>query len=459
MAITPTTWNPADKDSTVTLSGGDLTADSTYGSVRSVAGVSAGKFYWEITFPSGISQQRVGVATGSADISYYPGYDSHSWALNLLTGNVENNGSPVYTLSVSPTTTLSILLDADAQTITFWSDGVAASTAISLTAGPYFAVYGYYAPVEANFGASAFTYTPPAGYEPGLGVITGPSVYPVGAAVFAAGTPTLITPHPVTISPIGQRIIKFGNTAVVPGPNRVSQASGVAVTKTGAPSVIEGPNRIAGVQGVSCLSAGTPYVQLGYPETLLPSGISAFSAGAPTVFPYSNRTVQAAGASLFQAGYPSVRYDPIIDGTEFIVPSGARVFSAGVPAMVAAATVQPQGAAVFSAGAPSVKVSIGVSGVSLVSTGTPSIGVEVLAAGVSLVHTGTPKIVATVAPAGKAVLRAGTPSLIAGEFVIQPPGAAVFSAGLPRISNMTIHPWGKSHLRTGTPKAIRGTKC
>ena len=101
MAVIPTAWNPADKDATVTLSGGDLIADSAYGSVRSTASVISGKYYWELTFPSGITQQSVGVGTSSADISYYPGFDSKSWALNLSSRNIESNGSVVGSLSAA----------------------------------------------------------------------------------------------------------------------------------------------------------------------------------------------------------------------------------------------------------------------------------------------------------------------------------------------------------------------
>lgn len=408
--LVPTTWNPADKDPGVVLSDGDLTASfgGDYG-VRSVFGGTTGKFYWEIE-PSGFSS--VGVATSASDLGSIPGSDAFAWALNN-SGSVLNNGASVATVpGYTPPAVLSVLLDMDGLELKFWADGVEI-VSVPLTGTEFFAIAGVAGAVTANFGATPFAYSPPSGYFEGLG-----------------SDPDQFLPVP-----------------------------GVKVFTAGSPSVIRGPNQVVGVTGLAALSSGSPNVQLGYPATLLPGGTAVFSAGAPTVLPYSNRSVQVAGKPLFQAGYPTVEYDPIVGGTEFIVPSGVRVFSAGTPAIGAAATVAVPGTALFSPGTPAAKVSIGVSGPSLLSAGTPTIGVGVKAAGVSLVRAGTPTLAATVFPAGKASLRAGTPSLIAGDFMLQPGGAAVFSAGLPRISNTTIHPWGKTHFRAGTPKAVRGSTC
>jgi hypothetical protein len=61
-----TTWNPADKSASITLSGGNLIAAGTSGvnSVRSVDQKTTGKFYWEITATAfANSSSAVGVAT------------------------------------------------------------------------------------------------------------------------------------------------------------------------------------------------------------------------------------------------------------------------------------------------------------------------------------------------------------------------------------------------------------
>ena len=417
--LVPTTWNPADKDSTVTLSGGDLTATSTGGGVRSVFGVTSGKYYWEVTVPDNVGQ-FVGVGTELNNIAAWPGSDTESWAYETTTGGIYFGGNqiigppPIY----AGVSVISVLLDADDNFLQLWRDGnpIGGPGDISLasrTGSTLYAAFGYTGSATANFGDTPFVYTPPTDYQSGFGF----------------------------------------------DPDQVLPVPGVKVFTAGEPSVIRGPNQVSMVTGLAALKMGAPVVQLGYPETLLPTGSAVFSAGSPTVLPYSNKSAQVAGKSLFQAGFPTVAYNPIIGGTEFIVPAGVRVLSAGTPAMGAAATIEAQGAAVFSAGSPAAKTSIGVSGASLLTAGAPAIGAGVSPAGVALLRTGVPKLAATVSPAGKSVFRAGVPSLIAGDFVVQPSGAAVFSAGLPRISNTTIHPWGRTHLRTGTPKATRSATC
>lgn len=72
MAITPTTWNPADKGYNVTLSNGDLTTSySNYSKnrVRSVFGVTEGKWYWELTLDSADDGCRPMVGATARSIS------------------------------------------------------------------------------------------------------------------------------------------------------------------------------------------------------------------------------------------------------------------------------------------------------------------------------------------------------------------------------------------------------
>lgn len=416
--LVPTTWNPADKDATVTLSGSDLTAASTAGGVRSVFGATSGKYYWEITVPDNVGQM-VGVGTEDYNTGGWPGSDSESLAFDVSAGIFYTGAASVATLSgYTGVSVISVLLDADTKFIQLLLDGDAlggllGSSLAGTTGTVLYAAFGYAGSATANFGDTPFVYTPPVGYEAGFGL----------------------------------------------DPDQFLPVSGVNVLSAGSPSVIRGPNQVTDVTGLAALKVGAPVVQLGYPETLLPSGASVFSAGAPTLLPYSHRTVPVAGASLFQAGYPTIGYNPIVGGTEFIAPNGVSVLSAGTPALSAASSVQVSGVSVFSAGSPSLHTGLGVSGSALLSAGTPTIGVGVGAAGVSLLRAGTPQLNVTVQPQGRAVLNAGLPSLIAGEYIVQPTGAAVFTAGTPRISNMTIHPWGKSHFRAGTPKLVRGTKC
>lgn len=144
MAITPTTWNPADKSSEITLSNGNLTASSslTGGSVRSVFSASAGKYYWEVTQTDDVA---IGVATASADIDLSPGIDTHSWALYTRWGEVLNGDNIVAQSGGYPNehTTIGILLDLDNLTLTFLVGNVDVGLTVSIPAGTWFAIAGY----------------------------------------------------------------------------------------------------------------------------------------------------------------------------------------------------------------------------------------------------------------------------------------------------------------------------
>ena len=121
--LVPTTWNPADKDASVTLSDADLTAASTAGGVRSVFGATSGKFYWEITVPDNVGQ-LVGIGTEDYGIGSWPGSDAESWAFDVSAGVLYNSGSSLATLSgYSGVTVISVLLDVDAQTVQLLLDG------------------------------------------------------------------------------------------------------------------------------------------------------------------------------------------------------------------------------------------------------------------------------------------------------------------------------------------------
>lgn len=168
--FTPTTWNPADKAATVTLSNGNKTAVASGGSVRSVYGVIGGKWYWEYNISSG-SDQMVGVATPAAALGNWPGQDAQAWAYEKSSGGIWNNGSTIQTVAASGTN-IGILLDATAKTLRFRRNGVLVGSDITLTGSVWHAIFGYGSTCVANFGASSFAYSVPAGYNPGLGVLT-----------------------------------------------------------------------------------------------------------------------------------------------------------------------------------------------------------------------------------------------------------------------------------------------
>ena len=101
------TWNPADKAASVTLSGGDLIATysdglgSSYHNVRSTDGKSTGKLYSEHTlFASNTSQRSIGIATSSASLTDYGGKTTASIAY-YMDGTVYYNDGLVTTIQTT----------------------------------------------------------------------------------------------------------------------------------------------------------------------------------------------------------------------------------------------------------------------------------------------------------------------------------------------------------------------
>lgn len=458
MALAPTTWNPSDKDATVTLSGGNLTAVSTYGSVRSVASVSSGKYYLELTFPDGIDQQIIGVATASMDKSFYPGYDTYGWAVNLSSREVSNNSSVIELISAAPVTTLSVLLDADAETLEFWSDGVSVSTAIALAPGPYFVTYGYFKKVTANFGATAFTYTPPAGYEAGFGAPDpNRTVYPEGRSVFAFGTPAAIYGPNRTAQVIGAGLLSSGTARAIASEDVTVYPQGNSIFAFGTPAVIRGPNRTAQAVGGIAFSSGAHNAQLGYPASVVPVGVSTFSAGTPEALPYAAKILPVPGASVFRSGQPMAIADPIATAYTTVVAVGVSVFSAGTPTSTSAAAVQVAGASVFKSGTATASPVVNAVGASLFRAGTPVAAQTARPVGASVFSAGTPSVTMLAFPLGVSVFRAGTPRTGAAGSVTAS-GVSTFSAGTPRTS-ACVHARGSSLFRSGRPSIDRGATC
>lgn len=83
MALTYATLNPSDKDSAITLSGGNLTmssATNAWRSVRATIGKSGGKWYWEVTNTTSSNPYWVrGIGNSSATLADRVGIDSNGW--------------------------------------------------------------------------------------------------------------------------------------------------------------------------------------------------------------------------------------------------------------------------------------------------------------------------------------------------------------------------------------------
>jgi hypothetical protein len=180
MRVTPTTWNPSDKDASATLSNGNLTvttAQSGRGFTRSIFSASAGKWYWEISLVSSNTSHvfAPSIALSTASLTITPGNDANSWAYFASNGNkTTNNTQFAYGETMAAGDLVSVLLDMDAGSVEFWKNGVSQGVAFTGLSGAMFAAIGDTSNSNggvstANFGASPFTYTPPNGYFRGFG--------------------------------------------------------------------------------------------------------------------------------------------------------------------------------------------------------------------------------------------------------------------------------------------------
>lgn len=173
--VTYATWNPSDKGSSLTLSGGNLTVTASSGieMVRSTIGKSSGKWYWEIgQYGSASNNYLEGIANLSAPVTNYGGSNANSWAYYGNNGTKYVSASPAaYGASFTSGHTIGVALDMDAGTVTFYKNNVSQGVAFTgLTGTIYAQVSGGSEPCTyvTNFGASAFVYAPPSGYNAGL---------------------------------------------------------------------------------------------------------------------------------------------------------------------------------------------------------------------------------------------------------------------------------------------------
>ena len=172
--LTYATWNPADKAASIVLSNGNLRASAPVypGLVRATVGKSSGKWYWEITPFFGGGAWLIGAAEGSGTVNLSPGYASNSWGY-YVNGAVGTGGSFGGTNdSYTAGDTIGIALDMNSGFIVFYKNGVVQPTPLSGLAGTVYPAFGTNISgttiADANFGATAFAYPVPSGYNAGI---------------------------------------------------------------------------------------------------------------------------------------------------------------------------------------------------------------------------------------------------------------------------------------------------
>lgn len=178
-AITYATWNPSDKGTGITLSGSDLTAAANttgWHGVRSTISKTSGKWYWEITV-NATAEHMNGIANSSATLDRVSGNYADETSGNVYLywtdGNKTSGGgtAPAYGATYASGDVIGVAMDMDGGTITFYKNNSSQGQAFSGITGTRYAFFGSgssSASVTANFGASAFTYTTPSGFNAGL---------------------------------------------------------------------------------------------------------------------------------------------------------------------------------------------------------------------------------------------------------------------------------------------------
>lgn len=190
MYYKPATWNPSDKEASVVLSNGNLTALATatggYNGVRSTVGVSSGKWYWEVTYDAigiGNYTQNQCVAPSTVSLSNSPhngdvySYYAANGYKTCIGGVFMVYGSNWYHVG----DVIGTALDMDEGKLWWSKNGVwqasgnpvtGANPACDGLSGTLYAMwteYKYNGKGTANFGASPFSYSVPIGFNAGLG--------------------------------------------------------------------------------------------------------------------------------------------------------------------------------------------------------------------------------------------------------------------------------------------------
>ncbi|MCF7843740.1 beta-propeller fold lactonase family protein, partial [Candidatus Gracilibacteria bacterium] len=189
------TWNPADKGSGVTLSNGNLTwtspANYLNASARATIGKSSGKWYWEFRADSGTSRYHmIGIADAIADINTgLGGTDPTAWTYYAQEGRTFHVGRDLYWDTWTNGDIIGIAMDMDADIVYWYKNNVLQGSYTGITGTMYPLVENAWTQSSvgtANFGATAFVYPVPSGYNAGV-YSGGVSVVPTNGTTYTVG--------------------------------------------------------------------------------------------------------------------------------------------------------------------------------------------------------------------------------------------------------------------------------
>jgi len=163
------TWNPLDKNASISTLNGNLDAYISGGSwfsVRATFGMTTGKWYWETVKTT--TNMLTGIGQQSASLATYVGGDANGWSIYQDARKFNNNIPTAYGSGFNDGDIVGVAFDADAGTLTFYINGVSQGVAFTgLTSGPYFPMVGMgnAGTITVNFGQRPFAYTAPSGFK------------------------------------------------------------------------------------------------------------------------------------------------------------------------------------------------------------------------------------------------------------------------------------------------------
>ena len=183
-ANTYATWSTTDKDTAgITLSGGNLTVSGDANPRRGRANMSfgvGGKWYWEILV-STVGTSGFGIANGtwSVTTSGYLGNDVNATGIYSSAGDFYYNGGVIFNVGALAASDR-LMLAFDQSTGNFWmgkngtwwnsgNPGTGTSPNKTVSGSTWYPAYDTRSSTSTvNFGASAFTYSVPSGFNSGV---------------------------------------------------------------------------------------------------------------------------------------------------------------------------------------------------------------------------------------------------------------------------------------------------
>ena len=163
--------NPLNKDSTVTVTDGNLAASASatnVGVTGSIA-ISSGKWYWEVTQTAGgVATSNIVGITDATLAAKTAGLTTNSYGYGTGTTAYKWNAgtNTAYGVNWTNGDVIGVAFDADAGTLIFYKNNSSQGTAFTGISGTFYPAFGLQntSAYAINFGQRPFSYTPPSGY-------------------------------------------------------------------------------------------------------------------------------------------------------------------------------------------------------------------------------------------------------------------------------------------------------